>query len=71
MAPPLPYREFVALVKRHGCTIVRNGSHGKIQKDGMTLCTFAVSHGKNTKGEDVKPIYVKHLMQAIGGLTHD
>jgi hypothetical protein len=61
---PIPEREFVRLIRSHGCNIVMNGNHGSIYRDGNFLTGFAVSHKHGGKRE-VKPVYVRQFLKAI------
>lgn len=68
MAPPIPLREFKKLVARYGCRIeqLAKSSHYKIvDEDGVVISGFPIKHGKNTKGNEVKPVYVKQFLDAI------
>lgn len=58
---PITYREFVKLVKSHGCDVFRKGSHGKVLFNGKFVCRFAVTHGKHTKGDMVLGCYVSQF----------
>ncbi len=46
------------MVKSHGCTVERQGSHGKVLYNGKFVSNFAVMHGKRTKGEMVLGCYI-------------
>lgn len=70
MTAPMPFRKFHELLKEHGCTYERRGkaSHYFIfDADGNFVSDFSVTHGKNTKGDEVKPFYVKQFTKAIAG----
>ena len=62
---PIPERDFVKLVRSHGCEIVMNGSHGTIYRNDNFVSGFAVSHKHGGKRE-VKPVYVRQFLKAVG-----
>lgn len=69
MPAPMPFRDFERLVKSHGCTLDRKGSHGTVMFHGQTVSRFAVTNGKNTKGDEIKPIYLKQFLQNMRRLS--
>lgn len=64
---PLEYRKFIKLIKRHGCEIDEKGFPHivRITYNGALLSTASVTHGKNIKGNEVKPSYVRLFENAI------
>ena len=70
MASPLPFHRFQQLVKSYGCVMVMKGTHGEIFKDGVPVGGFAVTHGKHTKGNEVKPFYVRRFLKNIMLVEH-
>ena len=63
MAAPISKREFERLIKGYGCTLEKAGKEWKVKNsDGKTICTIAVTHGK----QEVKPGYVSIFLKAIG-----
>lgn len=64
MPAPMPEKDFLKLVKEHGCAVKMKGSHGSIYRNGVLVSRFAVSHRKGGKRE-VKPVYVR---QFLGGI---
>lgn len=42
-------------------------SDGTKRKAGKYVSRFAVTHGKRTKGNEVKPVYVRQFMRAVRG----
>jgi hypothetical protein len=68
MPGPMPLRTFRKLVKHPGCKIDRTASEWKVvDSSGRTVITFAVTHGKRTKGNEVLPVYVKLFLNAVEG----
>jgi hypothetical protein len=65
---PMSFRKFQAHVREYGCSIERTKSEWKVlDRDGLIVSTFAVTHGKNSVSNEVKPIYIKQFMAAIRG----
>jgi hypothetical protein len=65
---PIPFRKFQALIRGFGCSIERTKSEWKVvDRSGLVVSTFAVTHGKNSTSNEVKPIYVKQFLAAIRG----
>lgn len=64
---PIPLREFESLIAEQGCTYesTSKGHYKILDEYGCTVSTFALSHGKNTKGNEVPPIYVKNFLKAV------
>lgn len=63
---PMPLRKFEQLVKSHGCHIERSSKEWVIVDSyGAKIVPFAVTHGKQRKRNEVKPIYVKQFLKAI------
>ncbi len=67
MPGPLSFRQFEALVRSYGCTMEIIGRHGAIRKDGKYVSRFAITHGKRTKGNEVKDVYVRIFLRAMRG----
>ena len=65
---PMPLRKFRSLVQRHGFSIEQTKKEWKVvDSTGLIISTFAVTHGKHSKSNEVKPIYVKQFLAAIQG----
>jgi hypothetical protein len=68
---PLPLYKFQQLIKSYDCLIVmKGGSHGKVVKNGIPVSGFAVTHGRHTKGGEVKPIYIRKFLENIERVEH-
>jgi hypothetical protein len=60
---PMSKRDFEKLLQQYGCVLEKGGKEWKVKSvEGKTVCTIAVTHGK----QEVKPIYVKIFLSAIG-----
>ena len=63
---PIPLRKFRSLVQEHGFTIEQTSKEWKIiDSKGLILSTFAVTHNKRSKSNEVKPIYIRQFLAAI------
>ncbi len=63
---PIPYRKFKGLVEAEFCTIeITKQGHGKIWYENVLVSTFAKTHGKNTKRDEIKDVYVKDFMKKV------
>lgn len=61
---PISRRDFEKLLRQYDCFLERGRKEWKVKSsDGKTVCIVAVTHGK----QEVKPIYVKIFLNAIGG----
>lgn len=64
--PPIPLRKFKQLVESYGCLIQKTSQEWKVvNADGMLVSTFSVTHGKRTKGNEVKQIYKKKFLLGL------
>lgn len=63
---PMSLRRFHRLVKQYACAIVRTSSEWQvIDSNGKYVTGFAVTHGRRTKGNEVKPIYIQKFLKEI------
>jgi len=63
---PVPYRKFKALIEAELCSIeMTKQGHGKIWYQGVLVSTFAKTHGKNTKRDEIKDVYVKDFIKKM------
>ncbi len=67
---PKKLREIQDLIKRAGCTIqtTKKGHFLVLNKKGVQIASFAATHGKKTKRDEVLDVYVKKIKKA---LEHD
>jgi hypothetical protein len=68
MGAPMPLHKFRKLVKSAKCTIqpTKNNEWEIFDDQGNWVSGFSVTHGKNTKGNEVKDCYVKEFKKAMG-----
>ena|GEM_PF-2838894 len=63
---PLSLRRFRKLVSVYGCNVVRTSLEWQIvDREGKYVSGFAVTHGNRTKGNEVKPVYVRQFLKRI------
>jgi hypothetical protein len=64
---PIPYRKFIKMLKEEGCTIDDSGYPHIVEifYNGQVISTFSVTHGRNTKGNEVKPAYVRQFAKNL------
>lgn len=63
---PIPFRQFKQLVESHGCTVCQTKKEWIVlNENGAIVSTFSITHGKRTKGNEVKQIYKMKFLQGL------
>ncbi len=64
---PMTLKAFLKFIEEngHSATINKKGHYKIADENGQFLSAFAVSHGKNTKGSEIKDCYIRNYKKAI------
>ncbi len=63
---PVSLRRFRKLLRIYGCNIMRTSTEWQVvDSEGKYISGFAIAHGRRTKGNEVKPIYVQKFLKKI------
>ena len=55
-------REFIKLLKIVGWSLKKSGfDYSLLNEKGKFLCTIKITHGKNTKGNEIPAIYIRKV----------
>jgi len=63
---PLSFRKFKGLVEDHGCKVERTKKDFRVvDAEGNFVSSFAVTHGKRVRRNEVKPAYIQAFLSAM------
>lgn len=69
---PIALKKFLKRLEAERCVYrVDQSGHYRVYRDNEFLFAFAVTHGKRTKGNEVKDVYVHRFERLIRKLPHE